>query len=102
MLDGLERVPLKKEGNEILGIYFSSSPEYAIRYAREKSKPAIFLCYVIMCNPYPMIYDDAPSKSKLSFYGMGNYKNYLSHYVPVIPYGDPAVTIDYRPPPIGN
>lgn len=49
-----------------------------------------------------MIHDDAPSKSKLVFYGMGNYKNYLSHYVPVIPYGDPAITIDYRPPPIGS
>ena len=84
------------------GIYLSSNPEYALRYAKGKTNPCLIFCYVIIANPYPIVHDDAPSQKDLRFYSMGNYKNYLSHYAPVIPYGDPSLTMDFRPPPIGR
>lgn len=59
------------------------------------------LCFVVIANPYPIIFDDAPNASQLTFYGKGNYKNYGCHYAPVIPYGNEKTTADYRPPNIG-
>lgn len=84
-----------RKSNNIEGIYFSSFPEYSLRYCKDEM--CLVLCYVIMSNPYPIIHDDAPSQSTLVHYGKGNYKNYGSHYVPVIPYGG----LDFRPPPLG-
>lgn len=55
-----------------------------------------------MFNPYPVIYDDAPSTSQLKLLGKSSYKHYQSHYVPVTPYGNESVSMDFRPPPIGD
>jgi hypothetical protein len=60
------------------------------------------LSYVLLANPYPVIFDDAPAKNTLKFYSKGNYKHYGSHYVPVIPYGEETSTMDFRPPAIGK
>lgn len=57
------------------------------------------MCYVILANPYPVIYDDAVSSQKLSLYGKANHKHYGCHYVPVVRYGN---SMDYRPPKIGE
>ena len=84
----------------LLGVYFTSYPEYALRYC--KSPECLMFCFVILENPFPVVYDDAPTKNNLKLYGKGNYKHYQSHYVPVIPYGDENTTIDFRPPPIGK
>lgn len=56
------------------------------------------MCYVILANPYPFVVDDAPSTTQLLHYGKANYKNYGSHYVPVMQYGG----MDFRPPPKGR
>jgi hypothetical protein len=79
-----------------IGIYFSSSADYSTHYVQSDTC-TLLLCYVIVANPYPVIYDDATSKQNLVFYGKGNYKNYGCHYVPIIPYSE----VDFLPPPIG-
>jgi len=80
------------------GIYFSSFPEYSLSYCKDKSDPCLILCYVILSNPYPIIYDDAPTKTTLFHLGKGNYRTYGSHYVPIVHYGG----VDFRPPRIGE
>lgn len=59
------------------------------------------LSYVVLSNPYPLIIDDASSKTNLKFLAKANYKHYGCHYVPVIPYGKESETMDFRPPPLG-
>lgn len=83
-----------------LGIYFTSHPEYALRYC--KPSECLIMCYLIVTNPYPVIYDDATSTSTLKLYGKGNYKHYGCHYVPVVPYGNESSTMDFRPPQKGT
>jgi hypothetical protein len=40
------------------GIYFSTSPAYALRYC---GKPKVLLmCYVVLLNPFPLLQSDAP------------------------------------------
>lgn len=99
-LAGSERVH-KKHNKFTLGIYFSSNAGYSCRYGPQNNL-CLILCYAVAHNPYPVIFDDAPSTSQLSFIGKANYKHYGSHYVPVIPYGDEKSTKDFRPPPIGD
>eukprot|EP01114_Cavostelium_apophysatum_P000258 TRINITY_DN1024_c0_g2_i1.p1 TRINITY_DN1024_c0_g2~~TRINITY_DN1024_c0_g2_i1.p1 ORF type:complete len:803 (+),score=220.76 TRINITY_DN1024_c0_g2_i1:98-2506(+) len=84
------------------GIYFTTHPEYALRYCRDKDDPCLVISFVILSNPYPLVIDDAPSQGGLKFVKRANYKNYGSHYVPVVKYGSSATSMDYRPPPIGG
>jgi hypothetical protein len=80
------------------GIYFTSNPEYALRYSQRPT--CLMMCYVILQNPYPVIFDDASNSTALGLklYGRANYKNYGCHFVPVKNYGGK----DYRPPRTGN
>jgi len=79
------------------GIYFSTYPEYAFRYCMNKNDPCLVMCYLLLVNPYPIIYDDAKSANHLVFWNKGNYKNYGCNYVPVVQYDD----VDFRPPKEG-
>lgn len=100
-MDGLEEVsmPLKMTCNDTsTGIYFTTSPEYALRYC--KPSECLIYCYLILSNPFPVIHDDAtsPAPSKLRFLGKSNHKNYGCHYVPIHHYEG----MDFRPPAKGN
>jgi len=79
------------------GIYFTSHPEYAYRYCKNKKDPCLIFCFLLLSNPYPVIFRDASSANDLAFKGKANYKNYGSHYVPVVHYKG----VDYRPPDPG-
>eukprot|EP00026_Physarum_polycephalum_P000707 Phypoly_transcript_00708.p1 GENE.Phypoly_transcript_00708~~Phypoly_transcript_00708.p1 ORF type:complete len:1240 (+),score=205.52 Phypoly_transcript_00708:184-3903(+) len=78
------------------GIYFTSFPEYAERYCTSKQDPCLILCYLVIFNPYPLVYEDAADQ--LIFEGKGNYRNFQSHYVPVSKYSE----VDFRPPKPGT
>jgi len=66
------------------GIYFSTYPEYAMQYCENKPKPCLIFCFIILANPFPIIWDDAKSIDELRFFGQPNYRNFGCHYVPVI------------------
>jgi len=76
------------------GIYFTSQPQYAYQYCKTKSNPCLIFSYLILANPFPVIWDDAKSTSDLRFKAKPNYRNYGCHFVPVIHYKG----ADYRPP----
>jgi len=82
------------------GIYFTTHPEYGFHYCKNKSQPCLILCYVIMFNPYPVIWDDAKSTdpNEMMLLGKANYRNFGCHYVPVIKYDN----FDFRPPQPGK
>jgi len=82
------------------GIYFTTHPEYGFHYCKNKSQPCLILCYVIMFNPYPVIWDDAKSTdpNDMMLLGKANYRNFGCHYVPVIKYDN----VDFRPPQPGK
>jgi len=61
------------------GLYFTSSFDYAARVYGNTSQ-LIVLCLVCVGNVFPVIRSDMP---KLT--GGANYKNYDTHFVPVIP-----------------
>ncbi|CAF0856478.1 unnamed protein product [Adineta steineri] len=80
------------------GMYFSSSAEYASRYCPQNEDACLLMCYVLVLNPFPVIYDDAPEDvkpHKFRFYGRGNHRAYQCHYIPVS--GEKS-TMDFRPP----
>jgi len=80
------------------GMYFTTYPEYALRYCRDKPDPCLIMCYLILFNPYPVTWEDAKSTNNLVLEGKTNYKNFGCHYVPVTQYGPQ----DYRPPAPGK
>ncbi|CAF1533904.1 unnamed protein product, partial [Adineta steineri] len=56
------------------------------------------MCYVLVLNPFPVIYDDAPEDvkpEKFRFYGRGNHRTFQCHYIPV---SGKESTMDFRPP----
>ncbi|CAF4174038.1 unnamed protein product [Adineta steineri] len=80
------------------GMYFSSSAEYASRYCPQNEDACLLMCYVLVLNPFPVIYDDAPEDvkpHKFRFYGRGNHRAYQCHYIPV---SGEKPTMDFRPP----
>ncbi|CAF1097902.1 unnamed protein product [Adineta steineri] len=80
------------------GMYFSSSAEYASRYCPQDKNACLLMCYVLVLNPFPVIYDDAPEDvqpDKFRFYGRGNHRTFQCHYIPV---SGKKSTIDFRPP----
>ncbi|CAF4232426.1 unnamed protein product, partial [Adineta steineri] len=65
------------------GMYFSSSAEYASRYCPKNEDACLIMCYVLVLNPFPVIYDDAPEDvkpEKFRFYGRGNHRTFQCHY----------------------
>jgi len=77
------------------GIYFSTYPEYSLRYCFDSTEPCLIMSYIILSNPYPVVFEDATPNLKML--GKGGYKNYGCNYVPVIHNGG----TDYRPPKPG-
>ncbi|CAF4173892.1 unnamed protein product, partial [Adineta steineri] len=80
------------------GMYFSSSAEYASRYCPKNEDACLIMCYVLVLNPFPVIYDDAPEDVKpkqFRFYGRGNHRTFQCHYIPV---SGKEPTMDFRPP----
>eukprot|EP00026_Physarum_polycephalum_P007712 Phypoly_transcript_07777.p1 GENE.Phypoly_transcript_07777~~Phypoly_transcript_07777.p1 ORF type:complete len:416 (+),score=62.88 Phypoly_transcript_07777:288-1535(+) len=76
------------------GIYFTPNPEYAAMYCKGNPNPCLIFCYVILANPYPVVFSDASSMENRRFLEKANYRNYGCHFVPVVRYGDS----DFRPP----
>ncbi|CAF1603284.1 unnamed protein product [Didymodactylos carnosus] len=90
--DGIATLGTKDDGWYGKAMYFTSSAEYALRYSGDDG--CLILCYILILNPFPIVYSDCPSNmepAKFRFYGKGNYKNYQCHYVPID-------QNDFRPP----
>ncbi len=85
MVNGFASLAILDEGWFGKGIYFTTHPEYldcaltlhfsllyyiyAMRYTSEKQDPCIILCYLILFNPYPVVFQDAV-RLKCSFVGL--------------------------------
>jgi hypothetical protein len=37
------------------GIYFTSFPEYALKYCKQVDNICLIFCYVIVANPFPIV-----------------------------------------------
>jgi len=71
---------------------------YALQYCKEKADPCLLLSYVILFNPYPVVWEDAKSQSEMLLEGKANHQNFGCHYVPIVEYGH----LDFRPPRPGR
>jgi len=80
------------------GIYFTTHPKYALKYCENMADPCLVLCYIILFNPYPVVWEDAKSQSDMLLAGKANHQNFGCHYVPVVEYGHQ----DFRPPGPGR